>query len=312
MGAFGFGAGLVLRRESIAAAMPGFDFADGTMPAGAMLTRASGGHCFGAGGTLTVVPADTPRFDHDPVSHRLRGLLIEPAATNIVVRSNAFDGAGWSSGDASVVATGPDWTITDASADYGYLSQGFTDRWPGGSACFSLVIRKDDVAKATRFVLARIGAGAVDLRIDTATGEVAAIGTGAPGVDDWGAYWRVHVALDAEGAIFLFPAAGRANGALAAASYAGDVAGACTIAGMQWEAGTVPTSPIISGDTPATRAADMLTLDWGSLGIADGTWPVRYRFDDGSYADEMTSITGGIAVVPTDLPRRHLLSARLR
>ena len=39
-------------------------------------------------GLLEIVPADTPRYDHDPVTLAPLGSLLEEARTNILIRSN--------------------------------------------------------------------------------------------------------------------------------------------------------------------------------------------------------------------------------
>jgi hypothetical protein len=65
----------------------------------------------------------------------------------------------------------------------------------------------------------------------------------------------------------------------------------------------VVTSPIFTSTVPVTRAADVVTLNWGSLGIADGTITARYTFDNGTTQDVVTVISGGVSTVPTNLNR---------
>jgi len=50
-------------------------------------TRASGGTRVNEQGLIETVAADTPRFDHDPVTLAPKGLLIEGARTNLVLNS---------------------------------------------------------------------------------------------------------------------------------------------------------------------------------------------------------------------------------
>jgi hypothetical protein len=50
-------------------------------------TRASIATYFDATGTLQTAPANAPRWDYDPVSHALRGMLIEEARTNVLLNS---------------------------------------------------------------------------------------------------------------------------------------------------------------------------------------------------------------------------------
>jgi hypothetical protein len=41
-------------------------------------------------GLIEIIPANTPRFDHDPVTLAPKGLLVEQEGTNLLPRSNAF------------------------------------------------------------------------------------------------------------------------------------------------------------------------------------------------------------------------------
>jgi hypothetical protein len=50
-------------------------------------TRGSTATYFDATGTLQTVSGNTPRWDYDPVTHALRGLLIEEARTNVLLNS---------------------------------------------------------------------------------------------------------------------------------------------------------------------------------------------------------------------------------
>jgi hypothetical protein len=51
-------------------------------------TRASIATRVNEQGLIEVVPADTPRFDHDSITLAPKGLLLEEARTNIITRSN--------------------------------------------------------------------------------------------------------------------------------------------------------------------------------------------------------------------------------
>lgn len=56
-------------------------------------TRASAGWYYNSAGVLTQAAANAPRFDYDPVTLAVRGLLIEEARTNLI-RNNSMAGAG--------------------------------------------------------------------------------------------------------------------------------------------------------------------------------------------------------------------------
>ena len=59
----------------------------GTLDPRITFTRASTGTYFDATGTLQTAAANTPRWDYDPVTHVLRGVLIEEARTNLLLNS---------------------------------------------------------------------------------------------------------------------------------------------------------------------------------------------------------------------------------
>lgn len=92
-------------------------------------------------------------------------------------------------------------------------------------------------------------------------------------------------------------------------SFTGDGSSGGYVWQDQLEAGSASTSPIATSSTSATRAADVLTLNWGLLGVGDGLITVRYTFDDNSTQDVATAIAGGTSVVPTNLNRPHIMSA---
>lgn len=56
----------------------------GTLDSRIVWARASAATCCGPDGLLQVVPANQPRFDHDPITRQRKGLLIEESRTNLV------------------------------------------------------------------------------------------------------------------------------------------------------------------------------------------------------------------------------------
>ena len=117
---------------------PGYAGSGGGLPAGATLnlnfltpgtldplitfTRASTATYFDATGTMQTAAINAPRWDYDPVSLQLRGLLIEEPRTNLAFPSSDLSNAAWTligSGAALPVVTGnqtpsPDGTTTAA------------------------------------------------------------------------------------------------------------------------------------------------------------------------------------------------------
>ncbi|ARK09046.1 hypothetical protein A6C57_01235 [Fibrella sp. ES10-3-2-2] len=63
------------------------NFMQGTMPTGLVYSRSGTATRVNASGLLETVSASVPRFDYDPVTLALRGLLIEEARTNLLLQS---------------------------------------------------------------------------------------------------------------------------------------------------------------------------------------------------------------------------------
>lgn len=80
----GIGPGVGLRRgRGIPSPSLTFDASGGALPAGFTCTRASKAWYFDSTGTIQEAANDTPRFDYDPSTFALRGLLIEEQRTNL-------------------------------------------------------------------------------------------------------------------------------------------------------------------------------------------------------------------------------------
>ena len=101
----------------------------GTLPSGVVFTRASTATYFDSTGTMQTAATNAPRWDYNPTTHALNGLLIEEARTNLWLQSADASNAAWGkSGTAGVPAvTGnqvaaPDGTTTAARVVYPAVS----------------------------------------------------------------------------------------------------------------------------------------------------------------------------------------------
>jgi hypothetical protein len=68
-------------------------------------TRASPATRINANGHVETVAAHQPRFSHDPVTLRSRGLLVEDQRTNVLLHSENFDAASWAKTRCSIAST---------------------------------------------------------------------------------------------------------------------------------------------------------------------------------------------------------------
>lgn len=72
--------------------LPALDlnFLSGALPADVTFTRASTAWYFNSAGVLTAAAANAPRFDYDPATLQLKGMLVERAGTNLVLNSSVL------------------------------------------------------------------------------------------------------------------------------------------------------------------------------------------------------------------------------
>jgi len=277
------GLGFALGRASGAC---GFDFGGAALPAGATLTRGSAGSIIDAAGAVRTVAADAPRFDHDPVSGARTGLLIEPAASNAIAHPHGFTVAPWTldqgdDGSLPVTTPGqpaPDGTNGAVRVDFargiGFSRLRNNVAVPAaGQYCFSLWLCA--AAPGPSITLRLDGTDSGTLMLDTRWRRAAFTSAVGTIVDVQLILWSLIAGAPLTTSVFAW--------------------------GAQLEPGASPTS-FVEG----SRAADVLTLDWGAKGVADGALAVRYRFDDDSWATGIQTVSGGRAVVPTDLPRAAL------
>ena len=242
---------------------------NGTGPA-ITFTRASNATYFDASGVLQTASNNAPRFDHDPVTGASRGLLIEEARTNLLVRGEEFENASWEKSNGSVTANSaaaPDGTTkADTFTENTTYGEHFIDQVLGSVtsgttyswSCFVKSNGKPTIA--LRFttgatwstVAGEVAAAFFDLSSGTitqttggATSTISSIGSG---------WYRVSItstALATTFAGFRINLMGSGN-----YFYTGDGTSGLYIWGAQLEAGAFPTSYIPTSTAAATRSAD--------------------------------------------------------
>ena len=80
-------------------------------------TRASSATYIDASGFIQMAATNAPRWDYDPVTHALRGVLIEEQRTNVLLQSGDMSNAAWAKSGVPMAVTGnnviaPDGTLT--------------------------------------------------------------------------------------------------------------------------------------------------------------------------------------------------------
>lgn len=146
-------------------------------------------------GFIEVMAANTPRWDYDPITKQLRGLLVEGARSNLLTSSNAFNNWNVSCGLSSGAAIGPDglasaWALTDTSST-AFLSVAQSVAVPndGNGYSFSIYVKKGDGSAPTFGVNLNLAGGtpvASNPRFNPNNG----LGNFIK-IEDCGAYWRV-------------------------------------------------------------------------------------------------------------------------
>lgn len=235
----GLGIAISLGNNRVAG-ISGLDFTSGSLPADTTFARASSAYYSDGSASVAV---DVPRFEDD-------GLLLEPAATNLFIRSQDFDNAQWLPVGSVVVTPNavlaPDGTTTAdtiaiaAGADTRVLVEIGT---PLTAAPYTLSAwLRGAIGGETPYLFTTPGAPAFPLRtqtsLTTAMQRFEATGTATAATY----YSQIGYNTD--------DPAQSAIGAMTLYAW-----------GAQIELGSVATSYIPTSGTPATRAADQLTIE---------------------------------------------------
>ena len=110
--------GTLLSGDSRSGAALSLNFLGGTLPGQVSFTRASAANYFNNAGLLTSAAINVPRFDYNPATLALNGLLIEQASTNSALWSRDLTNAAWTTllGTAAKDQTGIDGVANSASS----------------------------------------------------------------------------------------------------------------------------------------------------------------------------------------------------
>ena len=232
------------------------------------VTRAGTGYYFDKDGLYKLAAANVPRIEYN-TDGTYRGLLVEPGATNLLLRSQEFDSGTWpknatgintavgTSGIDPNVAIAPDGTMTADRVNF--LNQADPDVGLNQSVATS-------VSTAYTNSIFVKGEGAdigkqIRVRIRRNTGTTNTVQTTITLTADWQRVSTNYTTLADNTNIQIV--------------YSSAVGGAVTalIWQAQLETGSVATSPIVTTAGTASRVADVVSLTGASslIGQTEGT-----------------------------------------
>jgi hypothetical protein len=233
------------------------------LPAGVGLARASPATRIAADGTIELIGPDAPRFDHDPVSLAPLGLLVEPAATNLVHEAVA-DTPGWSVLNATLTTLSlgamglfPGLAVAGGGEKW-HRAQVVTGGWSAGTPLQLSVWYLPGSSGEIMVNIRNVTAGVESVATGPA-GAVAALSGGAGAISDVrnlvlaGGVRKVEMTFT--------PDAAADEGRLGVGPNSAVAGEDVIVLGAQIEAGDVATSLILSSGGPGARAGDVVTLE---------------------------------------------------
>lgn len=274
------------------------------------VTRATTKTRVNSSGLIEVVPINTILRDYDPVTLALKGLLIEGARTNLLLRSAEFNNAAWTVAACTISAnatTGPDGTSAmDKVVEDGTNAQRAVYQaasYSTGSYTHSVYAKSAGrdwlrLGNGTNFAWFNLSAGTVGTQTNC-TGSIASAGNGI---------YRCAVTMSLTAGtdnFYCFVANGDG-----VAAYQGDGSSGLYLWGAQLEAGSFPTSYIPTTTASVTRNADVASLATSLIpgfnaaqGALAAEWIISVfdncylaQLDDGTNSNRIWLATNGYQV----------------
>lgn len=274
-------------------------------------SRSTVGTYCGADGVLASAAVNVARIGYDPVTLACRGLLIEPARTNYLLRSQEFDNASWTKTRSAVTANAdiaPDGTTTadklveDSTAnDSHYLSQSYTKTSSTEVQAYSASVWVKAAGRTQIRLQVQGTSGAANsahATFDLSAGTVGAVtingqfDNGQARIEAWPRGWYrcildFRVNNDGQAAVTLL-ALLVSSGTV---TYNGDGTSGVYVWGAQLEKGFYGSSYIPTTTAAAARERDVCTLQTLSPWFqeSEGTLFVEYVVEWAQMAADTTS-----------------------
>lgn len=280
--------------------------------------RSSTATRIGQDGLMQTVAVDVPRFDYDPVSLAPKGLLIEEARTNLLLRSLDISNAYWllnsSVSKTTIPVTSPDGTsnaygIIETTTTGSHALQANPSPSISASTTYTYSAYVKRAAGARSFTLqvnlagGTTGAGFAWFNLDTgvATGptQISATFVGvASGMQNvgngWYRCWMTFTSNAGNTSATVF--VGLYNTTTGGRSYTGDGTSGLHLWGMQLEAGAFVTSYIPTVASTATRSADIAIMTGANFSnwynASEGTFVASYGASPNQFATYIAASNG--------------------
>jgi hypothetical protein len=269
------------------------------------VTRATTAYRTNASGILESVASGVPRLDY-PAAGGCPSLLVEPAATNLVLRSEEFDNAYWTKTGGAITANAtaaPDGTttaeeFTEDSANTTHEIRSTAITTAGGIRTFSCFVKKGN-ARYIQLINLSFGnsncSAIFDLETKTVTASRADSSSGpvytfisAKIEEAPNGYLKISLTNSTSSGNTQFIIAHSNAATFAGAiltegviTYTGDGTSNSFVWGAQVETGRVATSYIPTTTATATRNADVIskTAVSGFIGQSEGTLYAEINVD---------------------------------
>ena len=270
-------------------------------------------------GYIAAINANLPRFDYDPITKVLKGLLIEESRVNSLTYSAAFDDGSWTKLNSSISATkvsAPDGLVSgqklvENTANSVHVLVKTVTGLTGGTSQTVSVYAK--AAERTRIVIGSFdGTSGLTASFNLLTGVVNSASSGVTATmqsvgDGWYRCVCTRTIAVAATSLEVNLYLDNATSGNPSVSYTGNGTSGAYWWAAQLEAGAFPTSYIPTEATTVTRNADVATMtgtdfsDWYNAGVGgivarvlpstvSGTRPAL-QLDDAT-ADEIIALRG--------------------
>jgi len=255
-----------------------WDLTSGSLPGAIVLSRASEGSYVTASGDIATAPIDTARFTHDLITGAPRGLLIEPARTNIISSADAqippWAASGATAANLALGALGVfnGCEVTSGGATWHRLNNNLGTL---ASSTYAICFYYRAGTSGECRVVLRDGPSTLESRLEGAAGALAISNQAAGTLSD------VTETLLSDGLTYqvraLFTPSAASTYSIGLGPNSTTAGETVILLGAQIELGATTTNLIQSTTGATTRAADTV----GIYGIS-GTYDVDITYGDGT------------------------------